>query len=69
MKIANMSKASQRLPPNGTELTSPQTVNRSFGCNSAIFIDVELGKKIAKDNAKQKIWALEGYALRNKLAA
>ncbi len=26
-------------------------------------------RKIARDNAKQKIWALEGYALRDRLAA
>src|SRR4030067_1110837 len=31
--------------------------------------DVEIGKKIARSNARDKIWALEGYALREKLAA
>ena len=31
--------------------------------------DVDLGKKIARSNARDKIWALEGYALREKLAA
>lgn len=31
--------------------------------------DVEIGKKIARDNARQKIWALEGYLLRERLAA
>jgi hypothetical protein len=30
--------------------------------------NAELGQKIARDNARNKIWALEGYALRNKLA-
>lgn len=30
--------------------------------------DVELGRKIARDNARNKIWALEGYRLRSKLA-
>lgn len=29
--------------------------------------DRDLGRRIARDNAKQKIWALEGYALRNRL--
>ncbi len=29
----------------------------------------ELGRKIARDNARNKIWALEGYLLRSKLAA
>lgn len=30
--------------------------------------DAELGRKIARDNARNKIWALEGYTLRNALA-
>lgn len=30
--------------------------------------DEQIGKRIAKDNARQKIWALEGYLLRSKLA-
>lgn len=30
--------------------------------------DFELGRKIARDNARNKIWAFEGYTLRNKLA-
>lgn len=31
--------------------------------------DEEIGRKIARDNARDKIWALEGYLLRSKLAA
>jgi hypothetical protein len=31
--------------------------------------DEEIGRKIARDNARNKIWALEGYLLRSKLAA
>lgn len=30
--------------------------------------DAELGRKIARENARRRIWALEGYALRSKLA-
>lgn len=30
--------------------------------------DAELGRKIARDNARNKIWALEGYLLRERLA-
>jgi hypothetical protein len=30
--------------------------------------DVEIGKKIARSNARDKIWALEGYLLREYLA-
>lgn len=43
------------------------TVTGESACASPENFDVELGKKIAKENAKQKIWALEGYALRNRL--
>lgn len=30
--------------------------------------DAELGQKIARDNARNKIWAFEGYLLRQQLA-
>lgn len=30
--------------------------------------DEAIGKRIARDNARNKIWALEGYALRNVLS-
>lgn len=61
---------------NGTTLTvccltlaNGFTVTGESACASPENFDVELGKKIARDNAKQKIWALEGYALRERLAA
>lgn len=31
--------------------------------------DEQIGRKIARDNARNKIWMLEGYLLRSKLAA
>ncbi len=31
--------------------------------------DKDIGRKIARENARNKIWALEGYLLRTKLAA
>lgn len=31
--------------------------------------DPAIGRKIARENARNKIWALEGYLLRSKLAA
>jgi len=31
--------------------------------------DQAIGRKIARDNARNKIWSLEGYLLREKLAA
>lgn len=30
--------------------------------------DVEIGKKVAKDNARSKIWPLEGYLLKQRLS-
>ena len=30
--------------------------------------DIEIGRKIARDDARNQIWALEGYLLRDKLA-
>ena len=30
--------------------------------------DAAIGRKIARDNARNKIWALEGYLLREKLS-
>lgn len=43
------------------------TVTGESACASPENFDVELGRQIARDNAKQKIWALEGYALRERL--
>lgn len=31
--------------------------------------NAELGRKIARDNARNKIWAFEGYLLRERLSA
>jgi len=44
------------------------TVTGESACASPENFDIELGKKIAMNNAKQKIWMLEGYALRERLA-
>lgn len=45
------------------------TVTGESACASPANFDAELGRKLARDNARNKIWALEGYALRNKLSA
>ncbi len=37
-------------------------------CASPENYDEEIGRKIAKDNARNKIWALEGYLLKTKLS-
>jgi hypothetical protein len=36
-------------------------------CVSAENFDAEIGREIAKEQAKQKVWALEGYLLRQGL--
>jgi len=43
------------------------TVHGESACASPENFDAELGRKIARDNAKNKIWMLEGYLLRQKL--
>lgn len=43
-------------------------VGESAAASPANF-DAEIGRKIARDNARGKIWALEGYLLRSKLSA
>jgi len=43
------------------------TVIGESACASPENFDEALGRKIARDNAKAKIWALEGYLLRQKL--
>lgn len=49
-------------------LANGYSVTGESACASTASFDIELGRKIARDNAKQKIWALEGYALRERLA-
>lgn len=45
------------------------TVIGESACASPENFNEELGRKIARDNARNKIWALEGYALRERLTA
>ena len=44
------------------------TVTGESACASPENFDAELGRKIARQNAVQKIWPLMGYELRTKLA-
>lgn len=43
-------------------------VGKSAAASMANF-DKEIGKKIAYDNAREQIWALEGYLLKERLYA
>ena len=62
------------IPPNTTltlcvlTLKNGFTVTGESACASPENFNKELGERIARDNAKNKIWALEGYALRNELS-
>ncbi|WP_372827068.1 Gp49 family protein, partial [Polaromonas sp.] len=44
------------------------TVTGESACASPENFDPEIGRKIARANAVQKIWPLMGYELRSKLA-
>jgi hypothetical protein len=44
------------------------TIGESAAASPENF-DEAIGKRIARDNARSKIWALGGYLLRSKLAA
>lgn len=44
------------------------TVTGESACASAENFDAEIGKRIAKENAVNKIWMLEGYLLRENLS-
>lgn len=44
------------------------SVTGESACASPENFNQLLGEKIAFDNARDKIWALEGYALRNELS-
>ena len=45
------------------------TVTGESACASPENFDAELGRKIARANAVQKIWPLMGYALKERLAS
>ncbi len=45
------------------------TVTGESACASPENFDTEIGRKIARQNAEQKIWALEGYVLKCNIAA
>ena len=71
-------------PPRGSDVVPPElslltfcvlvlrngfTVTGESACASPENFDAEIGRKIARQNAVQKIWPLMGYELRTKLAS
>ena len=53
----------------GLVLRHGVTVTGESACASPENFDAEVGRKIARQNAMQKIWPLMGYELRSQLAA
>lgn len=49
------------------ELANGFTVTGESACADPANYDAEIGKKIARDNAFNKIWPLEGYLLKERL--
>ena len=49
-------------------LKNGYTVMGESACASPENFNADLGRKIARDNAKNKIWALEGYLLRQRIS-
>lgn len=45
------------------------TVTGESACASRENFDAEIGRKIARDNAINKVWPLMGYELKSRLAA
>lgn len=43
------------------------TVTGESACASPENFDAEIGRKIARENAEQKVWPLMGYALKQQL--
>ena len=51
------------------ELRNGFTVTGESACASPENFDAEIGRKIARQNAVQKIWPLMGYELRTQIAS
>jgi len=48
-------------------LVNGYCVTGESACASPENFDKEIGERIARENARQKIWALEGYLLRERI--
>ena len=72
-----MTQADMALPPKSLALLTfcvlvlrnGFTVTGESACASPENFDAEIGRKIARANAVNKIWPLMGYALKEKLSA
>jgi hypothetical protein len=50
-------------------LSNGFTVTGESACVSAENFDADIGRKVARENAVQKIWPLMGYALKDRIHA
>lgn len=69
VKVVHVEKALELLTFCVLVLRNGFTVTGESACASPENFDPEIGRKIARNNAKQKIWPLEGYVLKTNLAA
>lgn len=75
-RISAVIKSEYFHRPPGTTLTlcvltlrNGFTVTGTAACASPANFDPEIGERYAREDAKRQIWALEGYALRERLAS
>lgn len=72
---AQIVSESYHVFPGTTMTVCALTLKNGFVCTgesaaaSPENFDEAIGRRIARDNARNKIWALEGYTLRNALCA
>ena len=68
-----IAKEYYHIVPNTTMTLCVLTLNNGFqvtGESAAVSMDnfdEEIGMEVARENAREKIWQLEGYLLKNKL--
>ena len=68
-----IAKEYYHIVPNTTMTLCVLTLNNGFqvtGESAAVSMDnfdEEIGMEVARENAREKIWKLEGYLLKNKL--
>lgn len=65
--LASLPKSFELLTFCVLALRNGFTVTGESACASPENFDAEIGRKIARQNAEQKIWMLEGYLLKERL--
>lgn len=68
VKVPDMPEALELLTFCVMVLKNGFTVTGESACASPENFDAEIGRKIARENAVNKIWLLEGYLLKQQLS-